>query len=137
MPLRHLPALAAALLLLVLTACGGDSADPEAFCESNARLEELGDFLAAPPDEAEPLVAEVREIFSEGEATAPDEISAQYAVIVDAFTALLDVFEESGFGADEVDPVALEAALEGLNSAETLAANDEVQEWLEINCPTQ
>jgi hypothetical protein len=123
-------------VVMVVGACGDDaSGDVTAFCDNRDRFETLGDFLVAPPEQAEGLVATAREIFADGIDVAPDDIRGSYETLVDGFLPLLDVFEASGFGVATPDADDLTAALEGLGAPEVEAANEAVESWYADNCP--
>jgi len=121
-------------LVLGVAACGDDGADPDRFCEVDGRFEQLGDFLALPSDEAPEAVAEARDILSDGLKAAPDEIRPSYALLVDAFIPILDVFEAADFGASPTDQEALGAAFAAFDSDEVRAASDAVENWVDANC---
>ena len=124
-------------VVMVVAACGDDvSGDTTAFCDNRDRFEALGDFLVAPPAEAEGLVATARELFAEGIDAAPNDVRGSYETLVDGFLPLLDVFESTGFGVTTPDADDLAAALEGLGTPEVEAANEAVESWYGDNCPT-
>lgn len=122
--------------MLMTAACSGGSASVEAFCDVDARLAAAGQFLDLPPDEARETIPRVRAIFEDGLAAAPDEVEPAYEILVDAFVPILDVFENSDFGAGEVDQAALQAAFEGFGAPEVADASEFVEAWVDDNCGT-
>ena len=129
---RSISLLVAAMLMMA--ACGGDSASVEAFCDIDARLEATGQFLDLPPDEARETIPRVRAIFEDGLSAAPDDVKPSYEILVNAFVPILDVFEDSDFGAGEVDGEALSAAFAAFSAPEVSDASDVVEAWVDANC---
>lgn len=84
-------------------------------------------------------VALVRAFLVRGAQLAPDEISADYALVAESTSGLLDLLEQYEFdfiamaAAAEGDPE-LQARFEAMDSAEIEAAIASVEGWVETNC---
>lgn len=124
-------------LAVLLAACGGGDGDVEAFCNFQAEFSEYDDFLTAEPADAASQVAAVRRILSNGISNAPPDIRPEFEMAADALSGLIDVYEDSGFGAEDPNPDALQAAFDELEDPDVAAANTEVELWFEENCPTE
>ena len=88
--------IAAAVVACVLlsTACGGDSAGSEAFCNATRKVIDLGDVQELPP-EVDTMVEE-----------APDEIKESAETVRDAFEEMFETQDASVIQTDEFQAAA-------------------------------
>lgn len=94
-------AVALALLIPVLGACGSDQ---DSYCDTvEERQTELTDLVSSTRPDA---LLQAREIFAELEALAPDDIAADWGVLVDAVDDLDAALEDAGVEVDAYDPAA-------------------------------
>ena len=128
-------ALTFSALAVLLAACGGGDGNAEAFCNFQDDFAEYDGFLSADPDDAATQVGAVRQILSDGISNAPPDIRTEFELAANALSGLIDVFEDSGFGAEDPDPDALQAAFDLLEDPDVAAANTEVEVWFEEYCP--
>lgn len=130
------PVFAIAVVMLASTACGGgDSADPERFCAIDAELDELGDPLEFPPEEAQEIVEQGESLIDEFGEVAPDEVKGSAESLAGSFQEIIDVFKAADFDAAQIDQAELDAAFEAAFTEEAEIAVEEVDAWIEANCP--
>jgi hypothetical protein len=119
---------AAAVLVALLPACGGDSAPSAArFCEINAELSMMDPFAGDLPTQIATGLA-MRVLLVEAVEVAPAEIEAEITATLEA--------------SDRVLEIVLPAATQGIDGALLIRAASDlesayapVEAWVEANCP--
>lgn len=128
--------LALLLTLVLLASCGGNTSNPDRFCEISDELEQVGDFFSLPPQQAEPLARRFLDLITEAHEMAPPEIRRQVGLIADGYADLFPEYEAAGFDATRLDDDSIAALFrDDEDVREAIEAGETpIEEWVSANC---
>ena len=107
------------------------------FCELEVAISEAHDQVGfeGPAGMVElGISGEVKELYDQFVASAPEEIRAEVESTTERFVALIDIWERANGDPDQVDRAEQDLAMERFFSGANEAADEVVGAWLEENC---
>lgn len=120
------------VMMLLLSACGSDTADSERFCEIDTEFDELGDPFELPPDQARAMIDDGRALLAEMVKVAPEEIRPSAETYTDSILLVVDLFEAADYDFSQIT----EDEIEALFSGENEVAFEAIDDWIDANCST-
>ena len=122
------------MMLLTLSACGGDTADSERFCEIDTEFDELSDPFELPPDQARAVIDEGTALIAEMVKVAPEEIRPSAEVYMDSILSLVDVLKAVDYDMSRLTQDEIDSAFEAAFSGDSEVAFEAIDDWIEANC---